>query len=77
MLVLGKDVRIERLPVQFRPWDFEGDAAISAIDRVKNLDWIDCQIEVTADDVANTKSTNSNINSLFKTKDLLMNSTTI
>ena len=77
MLVLGKDVRKESLPVQFRPWDFEGDAAISAIDRVKNLDWIDCQIEVTADDVANTKSTNSNINSLFKTKDLLMNSTTI
>ena len=67
MLVLGKDVREESLPVQLRPWDFEGDAAVSAVDRVKNLGWIDCQIEVAADDITNTKSTNLNMNSLFET----------
>ena len=77
MLVLGKDVREESLPVQLRPWDFEGDATVSAVDRVKNLGWVDRQIEVTADDVANTKSTNSNINPFIETKDLLMNSKTI
>jgi len=44
MLVLGKDVREKSTPVQLRPWDFEGDTEISAVDGVKDLDRIDCKI---------------------------------
>ncbi len=68
MLVLGKDVREKSTPVQLRPWDFEGDTEISAVDGVKDLDRIDCKIQVTPDDVTNAKSDNSIINSAFETE---------
>ncbi len=68
MLVLGKDVRKKSTSVQLSLWDFEGDTAISAVDGVKDLDRIDCEIQVTPDDVTNAKSANTIIISALETK---------
>ena len=60
MLVLRKNVGEQSSPVQLLLWNFEGDATISAVDCVKDLDWIDGQIEVTTNDVTDAKSTDLN-----------------